>query len=181
MRCSDPSRHRHHQLSLARGEDNGLHSLQVSHSIFPSGAPLTLLSPQQRKEFSQDRLQSSCQYQTSVFQDNRISPDVIPESFSQLSKCQELPVSLGTNRPARPSEDSDSSSGFSEKVASSELSCSDYYAGGETVSAQSQSNNSNLQRRDLRPPSCTARHLVLVITRETLENKLGKFSHQNLR
>ena len=112
MRCSDPSRHRHHQLSLTRGEDNGFQSLQ------------------QRKEFSEEQLQPSCQYQTSVFQDNRISPDLIPESFSQLNKCQEFPALL-TSRPARPTQDSDSSSGFSEKAASSELSCSEYYGPGD--------------------------------------------------
>jgi hypothetical protein len=32
---------------------------------------------------------SSLQYQTSVFQDTRISPDVIPDSFTQINKCQD--------------------------------------------------------------------------------------------
>ena len=71
FRCSDStSRHRHHTLS--RGSDNGFETLQ-------------------RKDFGQDHHNSSCQYQTSVFQDNRVSPDVIPDSFTHINnKCQEF-------------------------------------------------------------------------------------------
>ena len=38
---------------------------------------------------------SSLQYQTSVFQDTRISPDVIPDSFTQINKCQDIVNSYG--------------------------------------------------------------------------------------
>ena len=33
---------------------------------------------------------SSLKYQTSVFQDTRISPDVIPDSFTQINKCHDI-------------------------------------------------------------------------------------------
>ena len=56
------------------------------------------ISPLQRKEFNQDRFGSSCQYQTSVFQDNRVSPDVIPDSFTHLNKCQDFTVSINDSK-----------------------------------------------------------------------------------
>ena len=138
------------------------------------------ISPLQRKEFNQDRFGSSCQYQTSVFQDNRVSPDVIPDSFTHLNKCQDFTASINDSKQVNmkfeydgswvffygtclcplhlhitrklyqimsprqegevylsngrvlPTPDGSDSSGFSEKAASSELSCSDYCStGGE--------------------------------------------------
>ena len=56
------------------------------------------ISPLQRKEFNQDRFGSSCQYQTSVFQDNRVSPDVIPDSFTHLNKCQDFTASINDSK-----------------------------------------------------------------------------------
>ena len=59
---------------------------------------LNFISPLQRKEFNQDRFGSSCQYQTSVFQDNRVSPDVIPDSFTHLNKCQDFTASINDSK-----------------------------------------------------------------------------------
>ena len=99
---------------------------------------------------------SSLQYQTSVFQDTRISPDVIPDSFTQINKCQDivngyvdvkqvhkLKLLLLANKcilfyqeglfqhniGQLCTPDGSDSSGFSEKAASSEVSCSDYCRG----------------------------------------------------
>ena len=47
---------------------------------------------------------SNCQYQTSVFQDNRVSPDVIPDSFSHINKCQEFPSNIRTEQNIRTGE-----------------------------------------------------------------------------
>ena len=126
----------------------------------------------QRKDFRQDPHGASCQYQTTVFQDNRVSPDVIPDTFTHVNKCQDFAASLSNPKQVRcgliirsrdchpaPSSsmkvknnfifeksgreggylgngrvihtpDGSDSSGFSEKAASSELSCSDYCSNG---------------------------------------------------
>jgi len=116
MRCSDPAHHHHHQLS--RGSDNGFETLQ-------------------RKGVPSDNM-SSLQYQTSVFQDTRISPDVIPDSFTQINKCQDLVHGFADvkqeahfhhNAGRMCTPDGSDSSGFSEKAGSSEVSCSDYCRG----------------------------------------------------
>lgn len=124
MRCSEANRHRHRTLN--RGSDNGFETLQ-------------------RKDFRQDPHGSSCQYQTSVFQDNRVSPDVIPDSFTHVNKCQDFGATLSNPKQKSGCEggylgngrgrvlhtpDGSDSSGFSEKAASSEFSCSDYCSNG---------------------------------------------------
>ena len=103
MRCSHPqTRARTRHLPLGRGSDTGFDSLQRK----AGGAGM--------------------QYQTSVFQDRPVSPDLIPDSFSSLGKCGPGMVYTGPGHPP----DSDSS-GFSERPATgSEISYAEFGRGG---------------------------------------------------
>ena len=55
----------------------------------------------QRKDFRQDPHGASCQYQTTVFQDKRVSPDVIPDTFTHVNKCQDFTAPLSNPKQVR--------------------------------------------------------------------------------
>jgi len=123
MRCSDPIAHNHRQHQMSRSSDNGFDNFQQQQQ------------QQQGMKGGSGLAPGSLQFQTSVFQSSRVSPDLIPEQQTFLGGhhgYRGQPQERGgfhckSEGGAGARSDSSASSGFSSKAESSEASCSQLY------------------------------------------------------